>query len=557
MLLRPSSTTGTSLSIPSSDIAELAIFEGALLQVCSEMDDALERAAFSPIVSEARDRASGIYEFGTGDVVSQGRTGLPIFIGSMQYSVASLAAEVNDVRPGDTFVMNDPYRGGSHLMDVRLITPHFAGGEPLCFLANTAHWADIGGAVAGGFGAHTTSIHGEGIRIGPTTIMRDGKIIDDVKNLILENVRIPYEREGDLVAQLSALEIGRQRLDRVIAKYGLTRFRAYVDELASYSERMMRTRLDTIPYGQYRSETFLDDDGIGSEPLKIECAIDIEPGRVRVDFDGSSATCLGPLNAPVSATKAGVLIAFMHLFPDLPINHGSFRAIQISVPEGTFLHAAYPAPVAAGASEVPARVIDAVLLALGSARADLCQGEAFSTSSNLTLHGVENGNEYVMYFFAGGGYGGHAGGDGLSNACQPLSMAKTSPIEVFEERYPVRFERYQLRSGSCGLGQFRGGLGVEYELTIDGTEAELSFLMDRGKYPPSGVLGGGDASMTEVAVTRASGERIHPPHVSKGANILLRRGDRVRVATPGGGGFGPPQHREKSMVEKDLRAGYC
>jgi N-methylhydantoinase B len=386
--------------------------------------------------------------------------------------------------------------------------------------------------------------------------MRNGEILEDVKRLILDNVRIPYEREGDLVAQLSALEIGRQRLNRVIAKYGLNSFRAYVDELASYSERMMRTRLDVVPPGRYRSQAFLDDDGIGSEPLTIECAVEVQPGRVSVDFEGSSPTCRGPLNAPLSATKAGVMIAFMHLFPDLPINHGSFRPLQISVPRGSFLHAEYPAPVAAGASEVPARVIDAVLLALGSAHADLCQGEAFSTSSNLTLHGIEGGNEYVMYFFAGGGYGGHAGGDGLSNACQPLSMAKTSPIEIFEERYPVRFERYQLRSGSCGLGQFRGGLGVEYELSIEGVEAELSFLMDRGTRPPSGVLGGGDAAMTEVEVTRVSGERIRPPHVSKGANILLCRGDRVRVATPGGGGFGPASRRARCLVELDQRAGY-
>ncbi|GGO97185.1 hydantoinase B/oxoprolinase family protein [Wenjunlia tyrosinilytica] len=535
--------------------AELAVFSGAIEQLCSEMDVTLERAAFSPIISEATDRACGIYAMRDGGVISQGHRGLPIFVGIMQYSVEAFLREVDDYADGDVYIMNDPYRGGTHLMDVRIIAPYYYKGELVCFLANTAHWADIGGATPGGFGARATSIHEEGLRMGPTRIVRNGTLDRNIIDLIMANIRLAEDREGDLLAQLGALDVGRRRLDEVISRYGLPRFHALSAELADYAERVTRARIRSIPNGTYTASDFLDDDGIGYDPLEIRCTLTVEDERLAFGFEGSSPQCAGPLNSPAGASSSSVLIALMHLFPELPINSGTFRRIDIRIPEGTFLAANYPAPVSGCASEVPARIIDTVMSAVGQADTSLSQGGACSTSANFTLHGHDGGKEYIMYFFAGGGYGAWDGGDGLDNACATISMSKVPPVELLEEWYPIRFERYELRAGSSGEGQYRGGLGAEYLIRFEGELATASFLGDRGKFPPQGLAGGGDGQMTAIRVLRADGTVHTPDHVSKDQDVDLVRGDRIWVRMPGGGGFGDPAKRDAASRALDERAG--
>jgi N-methylhydantoinase B len=535
--------------------AELAVFAGVLEQLCSEMDVTLERTAFSPIISESTDRSCGMYSAVDGGVIAQGRSGLPIFVGIMQFSVEAFIKEVTDYQDGDIYLMNDPYRGGTHLMDVRLVAPYYYDGELICFLADTAHWADIGGATPGGFGTRSTSIHAEGLRIPPTRILRDGSLDQNVMRLIMENIRIPQDREGDLLAQLNALNIGRSRLDAVISRYGLPRFRELCAELGDYSERVARSVIRGIPNGEFHATDFLDDDGVDFDPLVIDCTVRVEDEDLWFDFAGTSAPCAGPLNSPVGASMSAVFIALMHLFPELPINAGTFRRIHVDIPAHTFLSAEYPSPVAGCASEVPSRVIDTVMAAIGHADDSRAQGGASSTSVNFTLHGINEGREYIMYFFAGGGYGAFDGGDGLSNVCATISMSRVPPIELLEEWYPVQFETYALRDGSGGDGEFRGGLGAHYAIRIDSEIARASFLGDRGKFPAQGAAGGGPGGMTKIAIVRANGEVYLPPHVSKDQDVELHKGDRIVVRMPGGGGFGDPADRSRQAIARDERAG--
>jgi N-methylhydantoinase B len=535
--------------------ADLAVFAGVLEQLCSEMDVTLERAAFSPIISEATDRACGIYSATDGGVIAQGQRGLPIFVGIMQFSVEAFLREIEDYAEGDVYIMNDPYRGGTHLMDVRIIAPYYYDGKLVCFLANTAHWADIGGATAGGFGAWAKSIHEEGLRIGPTRIARGGKLDRNVIDLILANIRLPGDREGDLLAQLNALETGHRRLGAVIDRYGLDQFLEFSGELADYAERLTRAQIREIPNGTYAASDYLDDDGIAYDPLEIRCNLTVEDERLVFDFAGTSPECAGPLNSPIGSSTSAVFIALMHLFPDLLINNGTFRQIDVHIPDRSFLAARYPAPVSGCASEVPARVIDTVMAVVGQADSSLSQGGACSTSANLTLHGHDGDREYIMYFFAGGGYGAWDGGDGLSNACSTISMSKVPPIELLEEWYPIQFDRYGLRDGSGGQGEYRGGLGAEYLIRLN-SSAQASFLGDRGKFPPQGMAGGGDGMMTTIRVLRADGSVYSPPHVSKDQDVDLQPGDQVWVRMPGGGGFGDPARRSVDLEELDQRSGF-
>jgi N-methylhydantoinase B len=535
--------------------AELAVFSGAIEQLCSEMDVTLERAAFSPIISESTDRACGLYSASDGGVIAQGRRGLPIFVGIMQFSVQAFLEEVDEFADGEVYIMNDPYRGGTHLMDVRLVRPYYFGGELVCFLANTAHWADIGGATPGGFGTWSTSIHAEGLRIPPVCIAKEGTINSDLLQLIMENIRIPQDRQGDLLAQLNALGVGRTRLDELIGRYGLSRFRELCTDLADYSERLARAQIRRIPNGTYRAVDYIDDDGVGFDSLTIDCTVEVGDDTLKFDFDGTSPPCVGPVNSPIGASTSAVFIALMHLFPNLLINSGTFRRVEVSIPPGTFLSAEYPRPVAACASEVPSRVIDTVMAALGQADTSYAQGGACSTSVNFTLHGIDGDREYIMYFFAGGGYGAWDGGDGLSNVGSTISMAKVPPIELLEEWYPIQFERYELRGGSGGDGQFRGGLGAQYVIRITGDSAQASFLGDRGKFPPKGASGGDDGQMTSIQIVRADGSVYAPPHVSKDQDVELLKGDRIFVRMPGGGGYGDGAKRSPAARALDDRAG--
>ena len=539
------------------DPATLAVIQNAMAAICDEMDVVLERAAFNPVMSEARDRANGIYNMSTGDVIAQGATGLPIFVGVMQAAVKSVLAEYPDLGPGDMVILNDPYCGGTHLMDVKLVRAYFYKGERFAVLANSGHWTDVGGAVPGGFNVRATSILAEGVRIPPLLLMKNGVMQEGVLKLLLANMRVPEERLGDLKAQLAGLNIGDQRLTELLDKYGKDHVAQHVEELKHRSERQMRAYIGAMPDGRYSFETCLDSDGIVLQPINIAVDAQIKGDEIVFDFSRSSAPVRGPLNAAIAATETAVFIALKHIFPDVPINGGIFKPVTVIAPESTFLNAKYPRAVSGSSAEVTLRVIDAVFGALAQAAPDRVPAASFGSVANFTLGGYDpvRRKDYIMFRFSGGGYGGHPVCDGLSNGSPSISAARAAQLEVVELLYPVRFDHYKLREGTGGAGEHRGGCGMEFQLRILAGEAVASVLGDRGRFPPFGLNGGASGKMAEVEFVRNHKSYV-PEHVSKDEGITLEPGDTVRIATAGGGGWGKPLDRDSHAVIEDIRLGF-
>jgi N-methylhydantoinase A/oxoprolinase/acetone carboxylase beta subunit/N-methylhydantoinase B/oxoprolinase/acetone carboxylase alpha subunit len=556
---RPPETTAPAPSAPPStiDAITLAVVQNALQQAVNEADVALELAAFSPVISEARDRSNGIYDGASGEVIAQGEMGLPIFVGTMQFAVQSVIRMRQDLRPGDIVLMNDPYLGGTHGMDMKLVRPFHYRGRLFCYLANTGHWPDVGGANPGGFSATSTEILQEGLRIPPVRLYREGQLDQDVLQMVLYNIRLPEERIGDLKAQVAALTVLTARLTAILDKYGEGLITACIAELKDRSERLMRARILTIPDGTYVFEGYMDSDGLSDEPLALHLEMTIAGSDAVLDFSRSSPPCRGPMNCVESATISAVYIAFKHIFREVPTNAGCFRPITVIAPESTFLHAVYPRPVAGCSSEVSQRVINVVIGAMAKAIPERLFGDVFGSIYNLCVGGYdpEARRHYVMYNFGGGGHGGNAETDGLTNAPSSIGISKIQPVEVLESYYPIVFERYGLNERSAGPGRRRGGFGTDYVFRLLRGEATLSVLGDRGKFPPFGVAGGGPAAVGHVTFRRGGREEV-PPQLTKADGVQLRPGDSARVQSPGGGGYGDPLEREPWLVSRDVEREY-
>ena len=319
----------------------------------------------------------------------------------------------------------------------------------------------------------------------------------------------------------------------------------------------MRAKIAPIPDGVYEGEAFVDSDGVVDEPLRIAMKITKKDTELTFDMSGSSKPCLGPMNSVIATTKSSIYLAIKHIFPEVPLNAGTFEPLHIVEPDGTFLYARYPRPVSGCAAEVSQRIAEAVFSTLGKAIPDQLFAAPAGTSGNFALGGFDPGRQraYVMYLISGGGYGGSARGSGLSNGCSTIGISKTTPIEVVEQRYPVLFDEYSLHERSGGAGKARGGFGVNYSVTIRRGNARASFVMDHGRFGPQGMLGGRDGGVNKVVVRR-NGKDYVPLHLSKDQDILVGPGDSVRVSTPGGGGYGDPLERDPELVAIDVRRGY-
>ena len=539
------------------DPVTLAVIQNGLTQVCNEMDLAFVRAAFSPVISEALDRSDGIYHRDTGALIAQGELGLPVFVGTMQFGTQEVIRRAKELRPGDLYVVNDPYLGGTHLMDVRFVKPFFYEGELFCWLANTGHWPDTGGAVPGGFSAKATEVEQEGLRLPPVKLFKAGVIDEEILSIILSNIRIADQRIGDIKAQAAALTVGERRLTALLDRYGRDTVEAAIAELEARAERQMRAKIALIPDGVYRGEAFVDSDGVVDQPLRIAMTVSKADSTLTFDMAGSSPPCRGPMNSVIATTRSSIYLAMKHIFPEVPINAGTFAPLEIEDPKGTFLYAEYPRPVSGCAAEVSQRIAEAVFAALTPAIPDLLFAAPAGTSGNFAVGGQnpETGRGYVMYLISGGGYGGSLDGDGISNGCSTIGISKTTPIEIIEQRYPVLVEEYALHEGSGGAGRQRGGMGVAYRVRLRRGTARASFVMDHGRFGPQGALGGADGGVNVVEVER-DGETYHPPHRSKDQDILIEAGDTITVRTPGGGGYGAPLERDPALVARDVRRGY-
>lgn len=539
------------------DPVTLAVIQNGLVQVCNEMDLAFVRAAFSPVISEALDRSDGIYHREDGALIAQGDLGLPVFVGAMQFSTQAVIERAGEVRPGDVYIVNDPYLGGTHLMDVKFVKPFFYRGRLFAWLANTGHWPDTGGSVPGGFSANATEVEQEGLRLPPVKLYKEGALDAEILSIILANIRISDQRIGDIKAQAAALAIGEKRFTALLDRYGADTVEAAIAELRRRAAQQMRAKIAAIPDGVYTGEAWVDSDGVEDRPLKIALEIRKEGSDLHFDLSGSSPPCRGPMNSVIATTKSSIYLAIKHVFPEVPINAGTFEPLHIAEPHGTFLYAEYPRPVSGCAAEVSQRIAEAVFAALVKAIPDQLFAAPAGTSGNFALGGFDplRRRNYVMYLISGGGYGGSRSLDGIANGCSTIGISKTAPLEVIEQYYPVLFEEYALAEGSGGAGRQRGGFGVRYKLRLRRGEARASFVMDHGRAGPQGVLGGGDGGVNTVLVEQA-GRAYVPPHLSKDQDIAVAPGDAITVSTPGGGGYGPAFERAPALVARDVARGY-
>lgn len=545
----------------SLDAVTLSVIQAGLAQVCDEMDLAFSRAAFSPVIAEANDRSDGIYSAVDGALIAQGAGGLPVFVGTMQYSTRVLIERIAEgvtapPEPGDVYIVNDPYLGGTHLMDVRFARPYWRDGRIWCWLSNTGHWPDTGGAVPGGFSASATSVEQEGLRLPPVKLFKKGKIDAEIYAIICSNIRVADQRIGDVKAQAAALDIGAERLDALLDRYGDATVAEAISQLRSRAAAQMRAAIETIPAGDWSGVAIVDSDGVVDAPLEIRLTVTRDGTDLVFDFAGSSPPCLGPMNSVEATTLSSVYLAMRHIFPTVPISAGAFEPFRITGIEGTFLDARYPRPVSGCAAEVSQRIAEAVFAALINAIPDKVTAAPAGTSGNFALGGHDplSGRDYVMYQLSGGGYGGNVDHDGLTNGCSTIGISKAPPVEIMEQRFPVLYRRYALREGSGGAGMHRGGFGLDYEVELLRGEARASFVMDHGRVGPQGALGGGNGATNLVEVTR-NGHVHVPAHLSKEQDIALAAGDRVRVRTPGGGGYGDPADRDEAALAEDLALG--
>ena len=540
-----------------SDPVTLAVVRGALEQITDEMDLHLIRAALSPIISETNDCAHGLYDAETGETIAQGSYGLPLFLASMQWTVQRVIAHARadgGFREGDLWFVNDPYISGTHLNDVVLVKPVFVDGELFALFANTGHWMDMGGAVPGGWAPSATEIHQEGLIIPPLKLCEEGRFNTALLRLIQANVRLPGQLEGDLKAMMNVFSVGARGLDNLIARYGVATLRSCICEILDRSERQMRSYIADIPDGTYSFEDWFDNDGVDDVPLKVALSITVAGDSLRLDFAGTAEKAHGPMNISDGTTISMCLVAIKHIFPDVPVNGGAFRPISIAIPEPSILAARYPSPVG-GTTDVTQRVVDVVFGALAQAIPELVPAAPFGTTGVLTVTGKRpcDGGYFVAVYPYPGGYGASAGSDGLVNGTPPSSMARFMSVEMSEHRYPVRFEYLAIRENSGGAGLHRGGCGTAYGIEAL-ADCTVSILGDRVDYAPFGIEGGGPAAANEVQLV-IDGAEVIPPMRSKAEKLALKAGDRIRLASPGGGGFGDPAARPPAAIEEDLNNG--
>ena len=541
------------------DPVTLAVLKGRLEQIADEMDATLYRSAFNPIIAEARDACHGLYHAETGDTLVQGTKGLPVFVGAMAFAVRAVIAKVRadgGLEPGDTFLFNDPYDGGTHLNDFRLVRPVFRDGRLFCWLASVGHWLDIGGNVPGNYNPRATESHQEGVRFPPVKLIRAGVMQQDILDILGANSRVPQSNWGDLNGQLNALDLGERRLADLLGAYGEAAVAEAFGLLMDRAESLMRGEIEALPDGDYAFEDFLDNDGVVDEPLRIALDMRIAGGRLVLDFSRSSPPCAGPINISVATTVAACYVALKHAFPDVPANAGVLRPVEVIAPPSTLLGATAPRPVA-GYTETILRLIGVIFGALGKAQPDRATAAPFGTINALSLSGQRgDGTRWVMFSFFGGGLGGNPDSDGLHHANNPISTATIPPVEILEAANPVIFTQWALRPDSGGPGLHRGGVGAVYEIeALAPGRTEIALLGERGRFAPFGVAGGA-AGATNGFWWQGPEGRATPPMASKVVGVSIGQGQRLRLESPGGGGWGDPRKRPLDAVARDIRLGH-
>jgi len=517
----------------------LEIFKHRFSAVAEEMGVTLRRTAYSPNIKERRDFSCAIFDADRKMVAQAAH--IPVHLGSMPLSVESAARNI-EMEDGDMVMINDPFSGGSHLPDITLVAPVFAGeNRPVFFVANRAHHADIGGISPGSMPTSTT-IFAEGLIIPPLKIVKQGKVDESVMRLIPANVRTPDERKGDFSAQIMANLTGIRRITELIETSGLEPVQRFASHLIDYSETLTRKEISKIPDGIYSFSDTMEDDGHNSHDIPIRVSISIEKDSALVDFSETGPQVCGCINATYAVTLSCVLYVFRSLVSeDIPANAGCLRPITVRTRPGTIVDARFPAAVAAGNVETSQRIVDVLLGALAKAISDRIPAASQGTMNNLTIGGFDHGTgrAFTYYETMGGGMGAGPGQDGESAVHSHMTNTLNTPVEAIEFAFPMRVTRYGIRTGSGGKGRFVGGDGIIREITLL-SDAEVTILSERRKRGPYGLAGGNPGACGKNSIITNGRILKRPGKFSE----RLQAGDVIRIETPGGGGYGPAEKRE-------------
>ncbi len=506
----------------------LSIFANRIDAVCSEMGATLQKSAFSPNIRDRLDYSCAVFN-ADGELCAQAAH-IPVHLGSMAFAMKEVVSDIS-WSDGDMIVLNDPYKGGTHLPDVTLIAPMYINNELLGFVVNRAHHADIGSETPGSMPL-SSDLSEEGLIIEPTLLVKNDQLEERYFSDLMKNMRNQQESSGDFIAQVATNRRGLARLAKLIEKMGVAAYRDGLDQLNRYAAVLAKKSLADIEDGEYTFKDYLDDDGQGTESVVIKATVKFVRGVITVDFAGTAPQVAGNINCPLSVTAAAVYYVFRCLMPaHSPACAGSFENIRIIAPEQSVVNASFPAAVAAGNVETSTRIVDVMLGALAQAIPDRIPAASHGSMNNLAMGhvGDDKHSAWDYYETIGGGMGASCRSDGLDAVQTHMTNTLNTPIEALEMKYPVRINRYQTRKDSAGLGEHKGGEGLlrEYEFLAP---AQVTILSERRHYPPWGLFTGGDAQ---------SGVNLLNAEVIAGkCSFTVKKGDVLAIATAGGGGYG-------------------
>ncbi|GAA0348348.1 hydantoinase B/oxoprolinase family protein [Oceanobacillus oncorhynchi subsp. oncorhynchi] len=535
----------------------IEVLSNALLSVAEEMGVTLVKTSYSTNIKERKDSSTAIFNE-KGETIAQAAA-IPIHLGSMLGICKEILKkfDLEDIHPGDMFIANDPYNGGgTHLPDITIAEPVFSNGKIIAFVANIAHHSDVGGMVAGSSSGNCTSIFQEGIRIPPVKLIERGELSQSIIDMILLNCRTPKERLGDIKAQIASNKLGSKRVNELVTRYGLDEYQSSLDELLLYTERKVKEGIKKIPNGTYEFIDYLDDDGINLNtkiPIKVRIIVDNE--FIHLDFTGTSKQVTGGINVVYTALLATIYYALKVVIdPTIPSNSGYYGAIKVTAPEGTIVNAVSPAPVG-GRTDACQRIVDVIFGALSEAVPEKVVAGCNSAVTTVLFSGYDNERDkYFVYPESiGGGLGARYNKDGLDGVHVHVTNSSNLPIESMEMEYPLLLDKFELRNDSGGAGKFRGGLGIRRDYKVL-NDVEFATHGDRQVIPPWGLFGGREGQCGEFVINPDT-KNEKKLETGKVSDVSLKSGDILSVRTPGSGGYGNPEERDKELQAEDALGG--
>jgi N-methylhydantoinase B len=535
------------------DPISFEILKNSLISIAEEMGVVLRKSSFSPNIKERRDYSCALFN-ASGQLVAQAEH-IPVHLGAMPYSVQAVLKEFqDDLAEGDDIILNDPYRGGTHLPDITMVSPIFFRKNLVGFGANRAHHSDVGGVAPGSMSALSRDVNQEGVRIPPVKLWAEGKPNRQILDFVLSNVRTPDERLGDLRAQRAANLVGAKRLEELLKKSSVSTVEKGMDQLIDYSEELMLKKTRELPRKSSTAVDYLDDDGLGTTDIPVKVKVTIGPQSIAFDFSGSAKQVQGPLNAVYSVTLSAVYYVVRCVTdPSIPANAGCFKPIQVTAPSGTIVNAEPPAPVAGGNVETSTRIVDVTLKAFSSIVPERVCAACQGTMNNVTIGGIDprTGKYFTYYETIAGGFGARHSKDGVDGIHSHMTNTLNTPVEALESAYPLRIKKYELVRGSGGRGKFRGGLGIRRDTEVLAGGCTISLMGERQRHGPWGLSGGMPGSTGAYGIVR----RNLITGLSSKTTLTANSGDVLTVTTPGGGGYGASNRRMKDKMEKDRTDG--